>query len=90
MAKRRDGSQKFSFTPDHKKLGIDPIYLFAEGMQYIIRKLSMRAITFLETASRSEVFSQSYGVPKLRESQLGTKNHLDVGSVDNHKIYYKG
>jgi len=36
---------------------------------------------------------QSYGAPKLWESQLWqfrTKQHLGVGFVDMHKIYYKG
>jgi hypothetical protein len=67
---------------------------------HTIRKLSMKAITLLQTTLRSEV-SQSYGAPKLQESQptqfrdshpgvLGEKNHLDVGSVASHRIYYKG
>jgi len=38
---------------------------------------------------------QSYGAPKLRESQLwefrdSQKCHLDVGLVERHKLYYKG
>ncbi len=32
MAKRRAGNQTASLTPDQKKLGIDPIYLAAEGV----------------------------------------------------------
>jgi hypothetical protein len=49
----------------------------------------------------SEVWSQSYGVPKSWKSHLarfqdfhlgvpGEKNHLDVGFVANHRVYYKG
>jgi hypothetical protein len=71
-----------------------------EGMRHTIGKLSTRAITLLETASRSEVCSQSYGASKMQESQLvwfrdshlgplGEKNHLDVGSMASHRIYYK-
>jgi hypothetical protein len=101
MAKRRDGSQTVSLIPDKKKLGIDPIYLAFEDMRHIIGELLMRATTLLQTTSRSEVRSQSYGVPKSWESQpaqfqdshlgvLGEKNHLDVGSMTNHRVYYKG
>ncbi len=70
-------------------------------MRHTFGKLSTKATTLLQTTSRFEVCSQSYGVPKLRESQLarfwdshsgvpGEKNHLDVGSMANHKVYYKG
>jgi len=100
MAKRRAGSQIASLTPDHKKLGIDPIYLASGVVSHIVGKLSTRATTLLQTASQSEVCSQSYGVPKLRESQLagfrdshsrvpGEKSHLDVGSMAIHRVYYK-
>jgi hypothetical protein len=47
MGKRRAGSQTISLTPDHKKLGIDPIYLLAEGVPHTIEKLSMRATILL-------------------------------------------
>jgi hypothetical protein len=70
MAKRKARSQIANLTPDHKKLGIDLIYLFAEGMQQTVGKLSTRATTLLEIASQSEVCSQSYWAPKLRESSL--------------------
>jgi len=70
MAKRRVGSQTINLTPDHKKSGIDVIYLVVEGVRHTIGKLLMRATTLLQTALQSEVYSQSYGVPKLRESQL--------------------
>jgi len=101
MAKRRAENQIASLTPDQKKLGIDSIYLTAEGMQHTIRKLSTRIITLFKTTSRFEVYSQSYGVPKSQESQLARfrdfhlrvpeeNSHLDVGSVANHRVYYKG
>jgi len=47
MAKRRARSQTTSLTPDHKKSGIDPIYLAAWGVSHTVGKLSMRATTFL-------------------------------------------
>jgi hypothetical protein len=60
-----------------------------------------RTTILLQTASPSEVCSQGYGAPKSRESQLARfwdshlgiprkKNHLDVGSMASHKVYYKG
>jgi hypothetical protein len=69
MAKRRAGSQIANLTPDQEKSGIDLIYLFADGVRHTVGKLSTMATTLLQTASRSEVCSQSYGAPKLRESQ---------------------
>jgi hypothetical protein len=100
MAKRRAGSQTTNLTPDQKKSGIDPIYLFVENVWHTIGKLSTRATTLLQTALQSKVYSQSYGAPKSRESQLagfrdshsgvpGEKNHLDVGSMASHRVYYK-
>jgi hypothetical protein len=64
-------------------------------------KLLTKATTLLHIAPRSEVYLQSYGVPKSRESRLarfrdshskvpGKKSHLDVGLVERYKIYYKG
>jgi len=69
-------------------------------MQYIVVKLLTKATTLFQIASQSEVCSQSYGAPKLRESQLARyqdshlgvlreKSHLDVGSVASHRVYYK-
>jgi hypothetical protein len=101
MAKRRAGSKIVSLTPDHKKSGIDPIYLATGSVPHIVEKLSTRATTLLQTTPRSEVYSQSYGAPKSWESQMvgfrdshsgvsGEKSHLDVGSVASHRICYKG
>jgi hypothetical protein len=101
MAKRRAGSQIASLTANQKKLGIDPIYLAADDVQLTIKKILTRATTLLSIAPRSEVCLQSYGAPKLRQSQLaqfrdshtgvpGEKSHLDVGPVKRSKVYYKG
>jgi len=101
MAKRRAGSQIANLTPDQKKSKIDPIYLAADNVPHTVEKLSTRAITLLHIALQPEVYSQSYGDPKLRESQLaefrdshagvpGEKNHLDVGPVKRSRVYYKG
>jgi len=84
-----------------KKSGIDPIYLAINDVKHTIRKFSMRATTLLQTSPRSEVYSQSYGAPKLRECPMvrfqdshagvpGEKSHLDVGLVERSTVYYKG
>jgi hypothetical protein len=39
MAKRRVRNQIVSLTPDHKKLGIDPIYLAAKNLQHTWKAL---------------------------------------------------
>jgi hypothetical protein len=104
MTKRRSGSRNTSLTPDQKKSGIDPKYLAAEYVRHTVGKLSTRATTLLQTALRSEVWSQSYGASKSRESRRarfrdshagvagvpGEKSHLDVGPVESHRVYYKG
>jgi len=100
MAKSKVGSQNGSLTPDQKKSRIDPIYLAEDDVPHTVEKLSTRATTFLSTALRSEVCSQSYATPKLRESPLarfrdsharvpGEKSHLDVGPVERSRVYYK-
>jgi hypothetical protein len=92
----KTGSQIANLTPDQKKSGIDPIYLAAGDVPHIVGKLSMRATTLLQTASRSEVCLQSYAASKSRESWLaqfrvlGQKGHFDVGPVERCRIYYKG
>jgi len=70
MGKRRAGSQIANLIPDQKKSGIDPIYLSADNVPHTVGKLSTRATTLLQTALRFKLFSQSYGAPKSRESQL--------------------
>jgi hypothetical protein len=80
MAKIRVGSRIGSLTPEHKKSGIDPIYLSTDNVRHTVGKLSTRATTFLQTTFRSEVCLQSYEDPKSRESQLGRfrDSHLGV------------
>jgi hypothetical protein len=46
------------------------ISLRAGGMPHTVGKLLTRNTTLLHTSSQSEVFTQSYGPLKLRESQL--------------------
>jgi len=84
-----------------EKYGIDPISLHLSGVRHTVGKFLMRNIILLQTSFPSEVYTQSYGAPKLQESQLwqfwdshlgvpGQKAHLDVGPVERRRIYYKG
>jgi hypothetical protein len=66
----KTGSQIANLTPDQKKSGIDLIYLVAGDVPHIVGKLLMRATTLLQTASRSEVWLQSYAASKSRKSWL--------------------
>ncbi len=45
MAKRKARSQTSNLTPNHIKLGIDPIPLRAGGVWHVVGKLSTRATT---------------------------------------------
>jgi len=67
----------------------------------LLKKLLMKATTFLWTASWSEVCSHSYGGSKvagvptwvISGLSLGsseTKSHLDVGLMERCRVYYKG
>ncbi len=91
-------------TLDHEKSRIDPKYLAADNVQHTVEKVATRATTLLQTALPSEVCLQSYEASKSQESRWagfrdsragvlgvpGEKSHLDVGPVENHRVYYKG
>jgi hypothetical protein len=69
MAKRKVKSQIDSLTPNHEKLGIDPIPLHAGGVQHVIGKLSTTVTISVETSSRSEVCIRNYSPTKLQDFQ---------------------
>jgi hypothetical protein len=69
MVKRKDGSQIDSLTPDHKKLGINPMSFLAGGMQHVVGKLLTKATISLQTSSRSELCTRRYIATKLRKFQ---------------------
>jgi len=62
MAKRRVKSQIVNLTPDQKKSKIDSIYLAVDDVPHTFEKILTRSTTLLQTAFRSEVRSQSYGL----------------------------
>jgi hypothetical protein len=80
MAKRRVGSRIGNLTPDRKKSRIISISLRIGGMPHIVGKLSTRATTLFWTSSQLKVYRESYGPPKLRESQVWEfqDSHLGV------------
>jgi hypothetical protein len=55
MGKRRVGNQIVSLTPDHKKSGINPIPVCADGVWHTVWKLLRRATSLLQTSSQSKV-----------------------------------
>ncbi len=69
--------------------GIDPISSRVGGMQHTIRKLSTRAITFLQNSLQSEVWTQSYGPPKSHESHMWEfqDSHLGVWILGQNAIW---
>jgi hypothetical protein len=77
MAKRKAGSQTASLTPDHKKSGIDLIYLAAGGVPHIVGKLSMKATTLLAKLWGYKVA----GVP------FGTISGLPLGNPGRKKPF---
>jgi hypothetical protein len=87
--------ERANLTPDQIKSGINPIYLFTKGVQHTVEKLSTIATTLIGGLLAKLWGSKVVGVPTWVISGLPlgspeTKNHLDVGFVANHKIYYKG
>jgi hypothetical protein len=101
MAKRKARNQTSSLIPDHKKSGIDPTSMCADGVRYTVGKISTRTTTLIQTSSQLEVWAKSYGPAKLRESNFsnfrtpllrvpGQKGHLDVSLVEKRKEYYMG
>jgi hypothetical protein len=55
MAKKKEGSQTDSLTPDHKKSIINPTPVRASSVQHTVGKLLTRTTNLLQTSSKSEV-----------------------------------
>jgi hypothetical protein len=81
------GNQIANLTPNHQKSGIALISLSASGLSHIVGKISSRAITLLETSLQSEVFKQSYGPPKSRESQFREFRDSNLGVSGQNDIW---
>jgi hypothetical protein len=48
-----------------RRLGIASISLRAGGVPHNVGKFLMKVIIFLETSSQLDVYTQSYGLPKV-------------------------
>jgi hypothetical protein len=87
MTKRRVGSQIGNLTPDHKKSRIALIYLCSGGVPHTIGKISTKDITLLKTSLQSKVYTQSYGPPKLWESQFREFWDSNLGVLGQNDIW---
>ncbi len=79
MVERRAGSQTCSLNPDHKKSGINPTPVCADGVQHTVGKLLRRTTSSLQTSSQSKVWTGSYELPKSRESKPGQFQDSSLG-----------
>jgi hypothetical protein len=67
-------------------------------MPHTVGKFLTKATTLLYPSLQLTVYTKSYGLPKLQESQFwdsqlgsfGTKCYLGVGPMARHEKYYKG
>jgi len=79
MVERRVGSQIGNLTPDHGKSEIDLTPVCAGGVRHTVGKLLRRATSFLQTSSQSEVWAESYELPKSRKSNPGQFRDSPLG-----------
>jgi hypothetical protein len=87
MAKKLNKNQIANLTHVHKKLGIALISLRAGSMSHMLGKISRRATTFLQTSLQSEVYTQNYEPPKLRESQFREFWNSNLGIQGQNDIW---
>jgi hypothetical protein len=83
MAKRRAGSQIVSLTPDHKKSGIDPIYLAEDNVPHTVGKSYNFALDHISIRDLLEKLwgSKVAGVP------VGAISGLSFRSPGREKPY---
>jgi hypothetical protein len=82
--KSQESNCQFNSRP--LKVKNHPISLCAGGVPHVVKKLLMRAITLFMTSPQSEVFTQSYRLPKLqgasfwkfRDFHLGVDGQNDI------------
>jgi hypothetical protein len=87
MAKRRVESQVAKFDSWPLKVRNRPDFLACRWRAIIVEKFSTRAITFLQTSSRSEVCTQSYSPSKSRESWLWEFRDSNLGVPGQNDIW---
>ncbi len=87
MVKRRAKSQIASLTPDQKKVRNRPYLLVCRLHATYPWKALDKGYNFASNPSRSKVCSQSYGAPKLQESQLGRFRNSHLGVLGQKAIW---
>ncbi len=80
-------SQNWQFDSRPLQFGNPQISLCTSGLRHIVGKLPTRAITLFQTSSPSKVCTQSYGPPKLRESQLWEFRDSHLGILKQNDIW---
>jgi len=101
MAKRRAESQTAGLILNHKKSGIDPIYLVAGGRatyrwkdfdksyNFASDRIAIRGL--LAKLWGSKVTGVPFGaISRLPLGSSEKNSHLDVASVESCRVYYKG
>jgi len=95
MAKRRAESRTASLTPDHKKSGIDLFLMSDSGVRHSVGynfasdRIAIRGL--LAKLWGSKVAGVPFGtISGLPLRSPGKNSHLDVASVESHRVYYKG
>jgi hypothetical protein len=98
---KKGQESNYQFDSRPQKVGNRPDLLSCKGRATYRWKDLDKGYNFALNRTSIGGSSQSYGAPKSRESQLAgfrdshsrvprEKNHLDVGSVASHRVYYKG
>jgi hypothetical protein len=79
MVKRRARSQTRSLILDHKKSGIDPTPVCANGVLHTVGKLLKWATSLLKISFQSKVWAESYELPKSQKSKSGQFRDSSLG-----------
>jgi len=83
--KSLESNWQFNFRP--LKVGNRPNSLRVGGMRHTVGKLLTRNTTLLKTSLQSKVCTQSYGAPKLWESQLWEFQDSHLGISGQNAIW---
>jgi hypothetical protein len=101
MAKRRAVSRTANLTPDHKRVGNRPLpdvrfgsatrrwKAFNESYNFALDCIAIQGL--LAKLWGSKVPGIPFGaISRLPLGSPRKNSHLDVGSVESHRVYYKG
>jgi len=82
MAKRKAGNQIVSLTLDHKKSGIDPIYLAVGGVPHIVGELQLCFRPHLNRRSARKVMGlQSRDSPSWWDFGIPTRESRERKTI---------